>query len=67
MAMNFSQVLEAMKAGKRIKREKYPKNHLLIDMGRIHCQIADSALIPVGVNWFLGSDDIMADDWEVVK
>lgn len=67
--MNFSQALELLKERKRVRREKFPNNHFIIGQkeNRIYCQIRDSALMPVGVNWFLGSDDLLADDWEEVK
>ncbi len=65
--MNFSEALELMRAGKKIYREKFPDHHFFIADGRCVVKIKDSANIMVGVNFFLGSDDILADDWEIVE
>lgn len=65
--MNFSQVLEAMKAGKKIKRKEWVDDcYLKKDCEKV--TISFWVLLRCcECDKILSFEDIMADDWEIIN
>lgn len=62
--MNFSEALEAMKTGKKIRRISYIpechyflKNKIVLSLGHEECDYGA----------LLNSQDVLAEDWEIVE
>ena len=71
--MNFGQAIEALKIGKRLRREGWngkgqyielqvPDEHSKMKHPYIYIHPVDGRLVP----WLASQTDMLADDWEVV-
>lgn len=57
--LTFSEALEAMKAGKKIRRPDWPVCRAWIEDGRI--------LLTEDYDWDLNDLELLAEDWEIVE
>lgn len=64
--MNFSEALEALKAGKKVKRSNWigNENIVLIDSDHGGQYLGCSIYFEEAL---LGSDSLLANDWEIVE
>ena len=70
--MNFSEALERMKCGDIMRREGWRDVRArmgIVSTGNADCPLQIMTGSPNGLNWpFMGdSEDVLADDWEVVE
>lgn len=68
MTMNFSQALKAIKKGKRVRRRNWrqQKSWIILTKKNETKWIAisrDGMFLP----WFPSQDDLLSDDWEVIR
>lgn len=68
MTMNFSQALKAIKKGKRVRRRNWreQKSWIILAKKNEAKWIAiskDGMILP----WLPSQDDLLSDDWEVIK
>lgn len=68
MTMNFSQALKVIKKGKRVRRRNWreQKSWIILAKKGETKWIAiskDGMILP----WFPSQDDLLSDDWEVIK
>lgn len=62
--MDFSKALEAMKAGKKIKKLGWNKTHIIFESPDVFYRVYPSGLKE---DWYFGNNDILAEDWEIVE